>query len=277
MIEDSYSDVDEVDENESNSFPNGNVLVEEHNDQIDDRANVEDDIAEEGALVDRAVRGDSNQSSDHRGDEHSSTRVCSHTDLSHTGHDGHHEGEYIGSTVSEGEEGHSYELISTMPTARSTCNARRDMKLIDDRLHHHAEILIGSTCKQGEEENQDKHPQKRQPGSGGRGTAVLEVARRKETQIRLQVVDVVSLIGTSNLRAVESFLCITALEKHYHNLNSTRINVVPQEQIVEGHHTSALGVAMGEKSYNWAKALILPEEVVRAIRTKAYTSALATE
>lgn len=277
MSESSYSDVDKVDENESNSLPNGDALVEEHNDQVDNRANVEDNITEEGALVDNAVRGDSNQSSDHRGDKHSSTRVCSHADLSHTGHDGHHEGEYIRSTVSESEEGHSYELSATMQTARSTCNARRDMKLVDDRLHHHTEILIGSTSKQREEENQDKHPQKRQPGSGGRGTAVLKVARRKETQTRLQVVDVVSLIGTSNLRAVESFLYITALEKHYHNLNSARINVIAQDQIVEGRHTSALDIAVGEKSYNWEKTLILPEEVVRAIRTKAYTSALATE
>ena len=104
-----YGDVDHVNEYVANSFPHADMIIKEHEDEVDDRANVEEDITEESALVHNAIRGDSNQSSNHGGDKHSSTSVCSNTNLGHTSHDGHNQREYIRSTVTKSKESHSYQ------------------------------------------------------------------------------------------------------------------------------------------------------------------------
>ena len=85
------------------------MAIKEHENEIDDRANVEEDITEECTLVHVAVRGDSNQTSNHGSDKHTSTSICSNTNLGHTCHNGHNQRKYIRGTITKSKESHSYQ------------------------------------------------------------------------------------------------------------------------------------------------------------------------
>lgn len=161
-------DVNGVEEEEADGLPHLDMLVEEDEDQVDHRHQVEDDVAEEGRLVDLAVGENGHASRDDGGDKHAGSHVRANADLGHATQNGHDQREYIRGTVSEGEE-------------RDSGNARRNVELLHNGVHDNTEVTVCSRCKEDEKENQNEHPQKREPLLCRGGAAVLEIPRSEDS------------------------------------------------------------------------------------------------
>lgn len=95
-------DVDSVEHEESDGFPHLDALVEEDEDEVENANGVEDDVAEEGALVDFAVGEDGNASGNDRGNEETRAHIRAHADLRESRQNGDDQREDVGGSVSEG-------------------------------------------------------------------------------------------------------------------------------------------------------------------------------
>lgn len=95
-------DVDSVEHEEPDCFPHLDALVKEDEDEVENANGVEDDVTEEGALVDFAVGEDGNASGDDRGNEETRSHIRAHADLRESGQNGYDQREDVGCSVSEG-------------------------------------------------------------------------------------------------------------------------------------------------------------------------------
>ena len=163
-------DVDGVEEKETDGLPQLDLLVEEDDDQVDHRDEVEEDVAEEGSLVDLAVGENGHASCDDGRDEHAGSHVRTNADLGHAAEDGHDQRKHVRGTVTEGEERHSGD-------------ARRNVELLHDGIHDDAEVTVCRRRKKGKEKNQNEHPEKRKPLLCRGRTTVLEVPRSEAPEI----------------------------------------------------------------------------------------------
>ena len=101
----SYGDVNRVEDEEADRFPQLDALVEEDEDQVGDAEGVEENVAQEGVLVDLAVGEDGDASGDDGGDEQTGTHIGAHTNLRHSRKHGDDQREHVGSSVAKGQEG----------------------------------------------------------------------------------------------------------------------------------------------------------------------------
>ena len=118
LVEEDNTDIDDIQANEAKTFPDGNTLVEEDENEVDNTTEIEDAITKESTAVHLAVGEHSDATSDDRGNEHTSTHIRTYTNFSHSTHNRDDEREDIGSTITEGEEGNTYLMRTEINTYR---------------------------------------------------------------------------------------------------------------------------------------------------------------
>lgn len=100
--DDSYGHVDGVDHEETDDFPELDLLVEEDNGEVDGRYDVRDDVAVEGERVHLAIADEGHHASNHGRDEKTRSQVRSHSDVAVTADDSRHERKHIRTAIAEG-------------------------------------------------------------------------------------------------------------------------------------------------------------------------------
>lgn len=206
-----HQHVDDVDHVEPDHFPYIDLLVEEDDDQVDggdlrvtrrERTHdVGDDVAEERQRVHTALAHEGDHAGDDRGDEQTRTEVGAHADVGVAVDDSGHEGEHIGTAVTEGQEGNAG-------------NAGRNTHLFHHIRQSHTEVPI---CRGGQDVN-DKH-QDQQPAHGQDNLLPADC----HAVLEIQVVEKARLVRAAHFLAVVFLLRVTQKRQKDHDVVRTRV------------------------------------------------------
>lgn len=157
------NDIQNVEQNEAQGFPELDFRIEKDKNKVDDAAQIEQAITKERATVNDAIREHCHAAGDNRGHKHTCTHVCTHTDLRVAGKHGNNQGKHIRRAIAESEECDS-------------CDARRDVELFNDGVHDKAKVVICCRCQKREQQHQNDYPEDREPDTGAFRTTILKIS-----------------------------------------------------------------------------------------------------
>lgn len=139
-----YCDVDQVDDDEADDFPELDLLVEEDDRHVNGGHDIRDNVAVEGQRIDLALAHKRNDARNHGRDEQPSPEIRSHPNVAMSADNGGHQSKDIRTSISKGKE-------------RDTCDTRRDSHFLHHVGQGDTKVLV---CRCGQNVDYEREHQK---------------------------------------------------------------------------------------------------------------------